>query len=150
MEVAHSYAKETEAEPAATTDTVTYTYSLVNNGLLSLYNLSILDDLLKQHGTIITCTDSDGSTVEGSTPGVVNGLATYPDNGLPPTGKLTCSGTDSVYQDEVRVRRSQNLFASGVGYLITRCRPRYSRPRALFSIFVAVLCTSLVLPQKHR
>lgn len=107
VEVAHVYAKEAEAEPAATTDTVTYTYSLVNNGLLSLYNIAILDDVFKEHGKTITCTDADGSTVVGSTPGVVNGLATYPDNGLAPTKQLVCSGTDSVFQDEVRVRHGR-------------------------------------------
>lgn len=149
MEVRHSYAKEAEAEPAATTDTVTYTYSLVNNGLLSLFNISILDDLLKQHGTIITCTNADGSAVEGSTPGVVSGLAAYPDNGLSPASRLICSGTDSVFQDEVRSTLQSINFESGIGYRAIRPRPRYSRSRKLCSMFVvtAVRCTSLVAPQ---
>lgn len=101
MRVDHHYAKEAGAEAAAITDTVTYEYSLVNNGLLSLYNISIRDIVLKEHGTIITCVDVDGSSVRGATSGELNGLASYPDNGLAPTAKLTCNGTDPVSQDEV-------------------------------------------------
>lgn len=104
MDVKHYYAKEAGKEAAATTDTVVYEYLLVNNGLLSLYNISIRDNVLKEHGTIITCTDADAdeSVVMGSNPGEVYGLASYPNKGLAPTATLFCSGTDSVSQDEVR------------------------------------------------
>ncbi|CAM9789547.1 unnamed protein product, partial [Ectocarpus sp. 6 AP-2014] len=101
METSHAYPKETDAAPAATTDSVTYEYSLSNNGLLSLYNISMRDSVLGEHGTIITCTDTNGNSVVGSKPGEVNGLARYPDAGLTPTSKIFCSGTDVVSQEEI-------------------------------------------------
>lgn len=98
------YAKEAEKEAAATTDTVVYEFSLINNGLLSLYNISVRDAVLKEHGTIITCIDADAdrSVVMGSFPGEVNGLASYPASGFAPAAILICSGEDPVTQDEVR------------------------------------------------
>ncbi len=108
------YDKEAGAEAAATTDTVKYDYALVNNGLLSLYNISIRDSDLKKHGAIITCFDVDGSTVTGTTPGEVTGLALYSGSGLAPTKELTCTGTDSVLQDEVlcRTQTDCGLFST--------------------------------------
>lgn len=101
MEVSYFYGKEAGVEAAATTDTVTFEYSLVNNGLLSVYNISMRDSVLETHGEIVTCKDAGGSLVEGSTPGVVSELASYPNDGLAPAAKLTCSATDSVFQAEV-------------------------------------------------
>lgn len=133
IDVKRYYAKEVEKEAAATNDTVIYEYSLVNNGLLSLYNISIHDSVLKKHGTVITCTDVDAgkSVVVGSTPGELNGLASYPNNGLAPAAKLTCSGEDSVTQEEVRYARclkprNVTLALSGLahfgGHLFCFCR----------------------------
>lgn len=101
MDVKYTYDKEARKEAAATTDTVVYEYSLVNNGLLSLYNISMHDSVLKEHKTVITCTDVDGNDVTGSTPGEVSELASIAKNGLVPTAKLVCRGEDSVTQDEV-------------------------------------------------
>ncbi|CAM9230892.1 unnamed protein product [Scytosiphon promiscuus] len=112
VEVSHFYAKEAGAEAAATTDNVTFQYSLVNNGLLSLYNISVQHGVLQDHGTIITCKDTDGSTVVGSAPGVVYGLAPYPAEGLAPAAELLCSATDSVSQDEINSGSKESV--SGV------------------------------------
>lgn len=119
METSHAYPKEADTAPAATTDSVTYEYSLSNNGLLSLYNISMRDSLLGEHGTIITCTDTNGNSVVGSKPGEVNGLARYPDAGLTPTSKIFCSGTDMVSQEEV-LTRHQYGFEYGT-LVCTRC-----------------------------
>lgn len=99
------YEKEGLKEAAATTDTVLYTFSVVNNGLLSLYDISLSDSTLEAHGTIVTCMDVGGTTVTGTNPGVLNGLAAYPGKGLAPAEQLTCTGTDLVFQDEVRSTR---------------------------------------------
>lgn len=106
------YEKEGLKEAAATTDTVLYTFSVVNNGLLSLYDISLSDSTLKAHGIIIACMDVGGTTVTGTNPGVLNGLASYPGKGLAPAEQLTCTGTDLVSQDEVRSTRpcENNMF----------------------------------------
>lgn len=101
MTVVPTYEKEALKEAAATSDTVLYTFSLVNNGLLSLYDISLSNSRLEAHGIIITCVDTGGTTVIGTNPGAVIGLAPYPHNGLAPAEKLVCTGTDLVFQDEV-------------------------------------------------
>lgn len=80
---------------------MSYKYELINSGVLSLYDIALHDGVLQAHGTIITCEDADGETFEGSTAGAVTGLARKPDNGLPPGGRLICTGTDVVTQEEV-------------------------------------------------
>lgn len=110
----HTYEKEAAKEAAATTDIVFYEFSLVNDGLLSLYNISMRDSVLKEHGTIITCTDADETVVTGSTPGEVNGLAFK--NGLAPAGKLLCIGEDSVTQGEVWPYLALNQFGFSLKY----------------------------------
>lgn len=97
------YFPESQEGEAATKDTVSYDYNVTNNGLLSLYNISIRDSVLKSHGSIITCTDTDGKPVVGSAAGgELNDLASYPDNGLAPAAQLNCKGTDTISQNEVR------------------------------------------------
>lgn len=80
---------------------MSYKYELINRGVLSLYDIALRDSVLQAHGTFITCEDADGKSVVGSTPGAVTELARKPDNGLPPTGRLICTGTDVVTQEEV-------------------------------------------------
>lgn len=110
MEVTYTYDKEDQRQRAATTDTVSFYFALVNTGLLSLYNIAMSDSLLKAHGVAITCTNTDGTSSTGPTAGILNGLALYPDNGLAPTGQLTCIGTDPVSQSEVLLGIKVHFF----------------------------------------
>lgn len=115
IDVTLTYAIESPGVAAATTDYVRYDYAVVNNGLLSLFDISISDSVLEAHGTAITCTDVDGTTVDGSMAGVLNGLASYPNNGLAPVGQLTCTATDMVSQDEVLFDVSKHISRRDFG-----------------------------------
>lgn len=79
---------------ATTNDTVSYTYEVTNNGLLTLYEIAVHAEELT-----IVCDDGVGK-VEGE--GSVSGLASYPSDGLAPADSLTCLATASVSQEEVR------------------------------------------------
>lgn len=107
-----SYGKLGTDAAAATSDVITYTYTITNNGLLSLYNVSIQDGVLHENGVAITCTDTDSQSVLGLDPGAVAGLAAYPDNGLAPAQSLTCTASDGVTQVEVRIQRSTEYTVS--------------------------------------
>lgn len=50
----------------------------------------------------IACVDTDGQAFAGPNLGRVDGLASYPLNGLAPAESLTCSATGSVSQAEVK------------------------------------------------
>lgn len=98
-----SYDKLETTAAAATSDEIVYNYTITNNGLLSLYDISIEGSGLHEKGVYITCTDVDSLAVPGVGHGAVTGLATYIDNkGLAPAASLTCSAKDGVTQAEVR------------------------------------------------
>ena len=101
MNVTHEYKPTPKGGEASTTDTVTYNYKIVNNGVLSLYGLALRDSVLQAHGAIITCKNADGTTWVGSEAGVADNLAPNADKGLPPLGWLVCTGSDKVTQKEV-------------------------------------------------
>lgn len=103
VSIGQSYDKLGTDAAAATSDDIEYTYTITNNGLLSLYDIDIEDTGLHEKGVSITCTDVDSSVVSGVGHGAVTGLAAYIDNrALAPAASLTCSATDSVVQAEVR------------------------------------------------
>lgn len=104
VSITQSYDKLGTDAAAATSDEIEYNYTITNNGLLSLYDIGIEDDGLREKGVFITCTDVDSSAVPGIDHGAVSGLAAYSsDNkGLAPATSLTCSAKDSVTQAEVR------------------------------------------------
>lgn len=113
--------------PAATSDEIEYTYTITNNGLLSLYDIGIEDDGLHEKEVFITCTDVDSLVVPGVGHGAVTGLAAYIDNkGLAPATSLTCSAKDSVTQEEVRRARGQSMVDTMPG-----CRSSYGRETGL-------------------
>lgn len=93
-------------QDASITDEIAYTYTIINDGLLTLYNIAVED--IAVHGEdpmTIVCIDTDGENVDGS--GLVEGLASYPSNGLAPAENLTCSATGSVSRAEVRSSRRE-------------------------------------------
>lgn len=98
LKVKPSYTKETAT---TTDDEVQYTYTITNNGLLSLYNIELVVDGLLENGILLSCDDVGGESVEGASAGMVTGLAVYPENGLAPAASLICSATDKVSQAEV-------------------------------------------------
>lgn len=99
--VGQNYDKLGTDAPASTSDEITYTYHITNNGLLNLYDIGIMDDDLHKKGVSITCTDVGSSMVSWDGHGAVTGLAAYPSNGLVPAASLTCTAKDSVTQEEV-------------------------------------------------
>lgn len=104
MSLSQSYDKLGTDAAAATSDVIAYTYTITNNGLLSLYNIGIYDDGLHERGVAITCTDTDSQSEVGLSSGAFTGLATYPDNGLAPAQSLTCTASDGVTQAEVSMK----------------------------------------------
>jgi len=69
-------------QDASITDEIAYTYTIINDGLLTLYNIAVEDI-------------------------AVEGLASYPSNGLAPAESLACSATGSVSRAEVRSSRRE-------------------------------------------
>lgn len=114
VSLVQSYGKLGTDTPAATSDVITYTYNIINNGLLSLYNVGIQNDGLLEKGVAITCTDTDSQSVLELGSGAVTGLAAYPDNGLAPAQSLTCSASDGVSQAEVRMKGQQCTLMHGL------------------------------------
>lgn len=100
--MAYTYNPIGQNEAASTNDTVSYSFTLINDGLLSLYNVSMNESILHAHGAIIPCVDVDGTIVVASTAGVLDGFATYPNNGLAPARQISCTAKDTVFQEEVR------------------------------------------------
>lgn len=82
---------------AATSDEIHYTYTITNNGLLTLYDIAVRTEA----PMAIVCVDTDDQDVSYTELGSVEGLATYPSNGLRPAGNLTCRSTGGVSQAEV-------------------------------------------------
>jgi len=106
VSIGQSYDKLGTDSPASTSDEITYTYHITNNGLLNLYDIGIMDDGLHAKGVSITCTDVRSNTESREGRGAVTGLAAYPDNGLVSAASLTCTAKDSVTQEEVRKIKS--------------------------------------------
>ena len=89
-------------QDASVDDVIVYKYTITNNGLLTLYNIAIEDIVVEGEDPMsIECIDTDGGKVDGSS--LVQGLASYPSDGLAPAGSLTCSATGSVSRAEVRL-----------------------------------------------
>lgn len=86
---------------ATISDEIDYLYTITNDGLLTLYNIAVQAEALMT----IVCVDTDGQDVAGSNLGNVEGLASYPDNGLAPAEFLTCRATGSVSRAEVRDKK---------------------------------------------
>lgn len=99
VKLRQAYKKQGKGTGAATSDEVKYTFTITNNGLLSVYNVGID---LQDKGAAISCTDVDLHKSTGVGKGVYAGLASYPDNALVPAARLTCTTKDGVSQAEVR------------------------------------------------
>ncbi|CAM9848254.1 unnamed protein product, partial [Discosporangium mesarthrocarpum] len=96
------YDKEATKEEARIDDLVHYTINIINGGLLTLYNITIEDDQLRENGVTLFCTHlGQSEAVGGIVDGAFTGLAPYPQNGLPPGDSLECTATDSVSQSEI-------------------------------------------------
>lgn len=102
MKLRQAYKKQGKGTGAATSDEVKYTFTITNNGLLSVYNVGIENSDLQDKGAAISCTDVDLHKSTGVGKGVCTGLASYPDNALVPGARLTCTTKDGVSQAEVR------------------------------------------------
>lgn len=87
---------------ATTADEVDYVYIITNNGLLTLYNITVHAEA----PMVIACIDIDGQEVAGVGGGSVEGLAEYAGDGLVPATSISCTAPSSVSQDEVRVARA--------------------------------------------
>lgn len=83
---------------ATTADDIDYVYTITNDGLLTLYNITVQAEGLMA----VVCVDTDGRDVGGALNGRVDGLARYPSKGLAPAGYLKCRATGTVTQAEVR------------------------------------------------
>ena len=93
-----------EDQEASITDEMSFDYAIVNNGLLTLYNIG-----LDTKGFVtVGCATEDSAdaeiiTVDG---GSVGGLATYVrDHGLAPGGELKCQATGGVSRAEVSLQK---------------------------------------------
>lgn len=102
VSLAQSYNKTDPKVAAALSDEVEYTYTIKNNGMLSLYDIDIADEELSAREVTMSCTDVDSLKVSGTDFGEVTGLAAYPGNGLAPAASLKCTAKDAVSQTEVR------------------------------------------------
>lgn len=102
VSIGQSYDKLGTDAAAATSDEITYTYHITNNGLLDLYDIGIMDDGLHEKGVYITCTDVGSNTASREGRGAVTGLAAYASNGLVSAATMTCTAKDGVTQEEVR------------------------------------------------
>lgn len=72
-------------------------YTIINDGLLTLYNITVQAEALMA----MVCVDTDGRDVGGALNGRVDGLAPYPSKGLAPAGYLKCRATGTVTRAEV-------------------------------------------------
>lgn len=114
-----SYAKTaTPLEAASTSDTVDYEITVTNTGLLKIFDISVTawGDGAGISGAL-TCIDVNNAQVASDdTEDVrlsvstheslqVQGLASYPDSGLPGGGSLTCTFSSAVDQTEVSSSR---------------------------------------------
>lgn len=142
VSLGQSYDKLGTNAAAATSDEIEYNYTITNNGLLSLYDISLEDNGLHERGVIITCTDVDSSDVAGVGHGNVTGLAAYSNNkGLAPARSLTCSAIDNVTQEEVRMKVS-SVVPDTIGHRaygkITTRSTLHSSGRGRCHLFVAL------------
>lgn len=96
-----TYTKEGLNKAATTEDEIHYTYTVTNDGLLTLYNISVQAEELMANNIAITCVDTDSKLVEGPNIGISPELASYPDEGLAPATSIMCTAIDSVSQEEV-------------------------------------------------
>ncbi len=101
VSIGQSYDKLGTDAAASTSDEITYTYHITNNGLLDLYDIGIMDGGLHEKGVSVTCTDVGSNTASREGRGAVTGLAAYASNGLASAASLTCTAIDGVTQEEV-------------------------------------------------
>lgn len=87
---------------AAVDQVIDFSFSLINKGLLSLFNMTMQSEYLESRGSTVTCTGSSGVQTAGGFSGAVYGMSSYPDQGLVPGQTITCKGSVSVLQTEVR------------------------------------------------
>lgn len=99
MRLTHFYADNTSA--AVVGQTVDFSFVLSNNGLLTLFDVSMRSDYLAERGSKVTCTDAGGNTIAGAAAGSIGGMAPYPDNGMAPGQSISCHSSVSVLQAEV-------------------------------------------------
>lgn len=98
-----SYSKSSTDESAATSDTIEYELVIANTGLLDVFNISTTAwaDGAGVNGSLV-CQDMGGNRVGVSTsPTGVEGIASYPNAGLPAGGFVTCACSAAVGQTEV-------------------------------------------------
>lgn len=110
IKLTYDYVKQATSEAASTSDEIEYTYTITNNGLLTLYNVSVQDETLGEREIDIMCTDVDLRTTRGTSHGVFTGLASYPHNGLVPGASIACTADDGVSQAEVRTNGGFDLL----------------------------------------
>ena len=96
LTVSWDYSRDGQA--ASTTDEIGYTYTIINNGLLTLYNIGLRTEDPEAE---IVCGDTHGSArVAGDQS--VEGLASYlGDHGLAPAASLVCRATGGVSRETV-------------------------------------------------
>lgn len=98
-----SYPKLSTDESAATSDTIAYELVIANTGLLDVFNISATAraDGVGMNGSLV-CHDTGGNQVGVSTsPTEVEGIASYPNAGLPAGAFVTCVSSAVVGQTEV-------------------------------------------------
>lgn len=82
-------------------DGIHYVYTVTNNGLLTLYNITLQSNSLSEEGFVIDCVDTDNFLVGGPNVVTLSELEGFPDKGLTPAAFLTCTATDTITQAEV-------------------------------------------------
>lgn len=99
VSVEHFYAGNISA--AAVGQAIDFSFIVKNNGLLSLFSVTIKSNYLETRGSTITCSDSSGNTTIGVLPGNTGGMAKHPNSGLIPGQSIVCAGSVSLLQAEV-------------------------------------------------
>lgn len=104
LAVSVDYARDGEA--ASTTDEIGYTYTITNNGLLTLYNIGLRTE---DPDVEIACGDTDGSASDVHHQSV-DDLASYlGDHGLAPAASLVCRATGGVSRAAVSPRATKDF-----------------------------------------
>lgn len=97
--VEHSCASNVSA--AVVGQVIDISFTIKNNGLLSLFNITIESNYLETRGSTITCSHPSENTISGVLPGTTGGMAPHPGSGLTPGQSIVCAGSVSVLQPEV-------------------------------------------------
>lgn len=114
LSVTRTYDKEGRNTAASTVDEIQYVYEIMNNGLLTLYDISIEAHALVVNKGLINCTDTRGYFFDAPMFGSVDGLAAYPSMGLAPATSLVCTASDGISRAEVR-GADMRLYSGWVG-----------------------------------